>query len=65
MPRASAPSSRRTQARILAPHLAFRDLAPGEVLVGEGTSDNHLYVIVRGSLGVVRNAGNARPGHAC
>ena len=30
---------------------------PDEVLVGEGTSDNHFYVIVRGSLGVVRNAG--------
>ena len=25
--------------------------------MGEGTSDNHLYVIVRGALGVVRNAG--------
>ena len=45
------------ETRILAPHLAFRDLASGEVLVGEGTSDNHLYVIVSGSLGVVRNAG--------
>jgi CRP/FNR family cyclic AMP-dependent transcriptional regulator len=45
------------QAGILAGHLAFRDLAPGEVLVGEGTSDDHLYVIVRGSLGVIRNAG--------
>ena len=42
---------------ILVRHLAFRDLAPGEVLVVEGTSDNHLYAIVRGSLGVVRNAG--------
>jgi CRP/FNR family transcriptional regulator, cyclic AMP receptor protein len=47
------------QAGILAGYLAFRDLAPGEVLVDEGTSDNHLYVIVRGSLGVVRNAGRA------
>ena len=51
------------EARILASHLAFRDLAPGEVLVGEGTSDNHLYVIVRGSLGVVRNAGKAGQVH--
>jgi CRP-like cAMP-binding protein len=41
----------------LAPHLAFRDLNPGDVLVPEGTSDNHLYVIVSGSLGVVKNAG--------
>jgi CRP/FNR family cyclic AMP-dependent transcriptional regulator len=46
------------EAVVLAPHLAFRDLAPGEVLVGEGKSDNHLYVIVRGALGVVRNAGS-------
>ena len=45
------------EVRILAPNLAFRDLAEGDVLVGEGTSDNHLYAIVRGSLGVVRNAG--------
>jgi CRP-like cAMP-binding protein len=45
------------EARVLAPQLAFRDLAAGEVLVGEGRSDNHLYVIVRGALGVVRNAG--------
>ncbi len=45
------------QAGVLAGHLAFRDLASGEVLVGEGTSDDHLYVIVRGSLGVIRNAG--------
>jgi len=46
------------QASVLVRHLAFRDLAPGEVLVGEGTSDNHLYVVVGGSLGVVRNAGS-------
>ena len=35
----------------------FRDLQPGEVLVPEGTSDNHLYVIVRGALSVQRSAG--------
>ena len=45
------------QARRTRPPSPFRDLDPGEVLVGEGTSDDHLYVIVRGSLGVVRNAG--------
>ena len=45
------------QVRTLAASLAFRDLAPDEVLVREGTSDNHLYVIVSGSLAVVRNAG--------
>jgi CRP-like cAMP-binding protein len=43
----------------LAGHLAFRDLEPGEVLVPQGTSDNHLYVIVRGALGVVRDAGTS------
>lgn len=42
------------EARTLADNLAFRDLEPGEVLVPEGTSDNHLYVIVNGALGVVR-----------
>ena len=41
----------------LAPLIAFRDLADGEVLVAEGTSDNHLYVLLQGALGVVRNAG--------
>jgi CRP/FNR family cyclic AMP-dependent transcriptional regulator len=47
------------QVRTLAGEIAFRDLQPGEVLVPEGTSDNHLYVIVSGSLGIVRNAGRA------
>ena len=45
------------QSKTLADHLRFRDLAPDEVLVAQGTSDDHLYVIVRGALGVVRNAG--------
>ena len=45
------------EARALAAHLAFRDLQPGEVLVREGASDNHLYVIVTGALGVVRRPG--------
>ena len=44
---------------ILAGSLAFRDLAPGEVLVGQGTSDNHLYVIVSGALSVTRNIGTS------
>lgn len=44
------------QLRTLASCIAPRDLAPGEVLVPEGTSDNHLYVPVSGALGVVRNA---------
>jgi CRP/FNR family transcriptional regulator, cyclic AMP receptor protein len=47
------------QAIALAENLSFRDLQPGEVLVREGTSDNHLYVIVDGALGVVRRAGSA------
>jgi CRP-like cAMP-binding protein len=47
------------QMRVLADSVVFRDLAPGDVLVREGTSDNHLYVIVNGSLGVVTNAGKA------
>ena len=45
------------QARTLADSLAFRDLSPGEILVREGTSDDHLYVIVKGALGVVKSAG--------
>ena len=45
----------------LAGHVAFRDLAAGEVLVPEGTSDNHLYVIVSGALAVVRGARTAQP----
>lgn len=47
------------QVRTLASHLAFRDLNANEVLVKEGTSDNHLYVVVSGALGVVRNPGSA------
>ena len=44
------------QAKTLADNLRFRDLEPGEVLVAQGATDNHLYVIVGGALGVVRNA---------
>jgi len=45
------------QLRVLAPLLTFRDLRDGEVLVAEGTSDNHLYVLLSGALAVTRNAG--------
>ena len=45
------------QVASLARHLSFRDLAHGDVLVPEGTSDNHLYVIVSGALAVVKNSG--------
>ena len=45
------------QVGILAERCAFRDLGAGEVLVDQGTSDNHLYVIVRGSLAATRTSG--------
>ena len=45
------------QVASLAEHLSFRDLKQGEVLVPEGVTDNHLYVIVSGALSVVKNAG--------
>ena len=41
----------------LAPLITFRNLTDGEVLVAEGTSDNHLYVLLSGALAVTRNAG--------
>ncbi|MEO8346325.1 MAG: cyclic nucleotide-binding domain-containing protein [Betaproteobacteria bacterium] len=49
------------QARTLSGIVAFRDLVPGDVLVVEGTSDNHLYVIVNGLLRVIRNAEKEEP----
>ncbi len=49
------------QLATLSNHVALRDLRSGEVLVAEGTSDNHLYVIVSGSLALVRGAGSAEP----
>jgi CRP-like cAMP-binding protein len=45
------------QCRIVAERIKFRDLADGEVLLAEGSRDNHLYVIVNGALRVVRGAG--------
>ena len=45
------------QCRVLAGLLALRDLKQGETLAREGTVDNHLYVILRGTLGVIKNAG--------
>ena len=42
---------------VLAGILTLRDLKSGEVLVAEGTTDNHLYVVVHGVLGVVKGAG--------
>ena len=43
--------------RILAGALSLRDLRHGEVLIREGSADDHLYVVVSGVLGVVKNAG--------
>ena len=45
------------QAQALADVLTLRDLKAGDVLVQEGSTDSHLYVIVKGVLGVVKNAG--------
>jgi CRP/FNR family transcriptional regulator, cyclic AMP receptor protein len=47
------------QCRTLAALITMRDLADGEVLVREGTSDTHLYALVSGALAVVRAAGGA------
>jgi len=52
-----APELTPAELETLARHVVFRDLQGGEILVPEGTSDNHLYVPVHGALGVVKNAG--------
>ena len=46
-----------TEKATLSEVLTQRDLEEGEVLVREGTSDSHLYAVVRGSLAVVKHAG--------
>lgn len=46
------------QCRTLSALLALRELADGEVLVREGTSDSHLYALISGSLAVARAAGS-------
>jgi len=43
--------------RTLARAMTLRDLKQGEVLVPEGSADDHLYVVVSGALGVVKGAG--------
>jgi CRP-like cAMP-binding protein len=45
------------QCAVLSDLVTLRDLKDGEVLVKEGESDNHLYVIVKGLLRVVKNSG--------
>jgi CRP-like cAMP-binding protein len=52
-----APELTDSQLDTLAAHVTIRDLADGEVLVPEGASDDHLYGLMSGALGVVRNAG--------
>ncbi len=42
------------QCAVLAELVSVRKLADGEVLVRQGASDNHLYVIVSGALAVAR-----------
>jgi ribosome-associated toxin RatA of RatAB toxin-antitoxin module/CRP-like cAMP-binding protein len=48
-----------SQVQTLAGVMELKDLKEGEVLVREGVADEHLYVIVSGVLGVVKNAGAA------
>ncbi len=43
--------------RVLADSMSLRDLKHGDVLVQEGSADDHLYVVVSGVLGVVKGAG--------
>ncbi|HVN41574.1 MAG TPA: cyclic nucleotide-binding domain-containing protein [Steroidobacteraceae bacterium] len=45
------------QRRDLAAVMTLRDLEQGEILVPEGATDEHLYVVVSGSVGVVKGAG--------
>jgi CRP-like cAMP-binding protein len=47
------------QCAVLAKLITLRDLKDHEVLVHEGVAANHLYVVVKGTLGVVKNAGTA------
>jgi len=45
------------QIKVLADLVALHDLKQGEVLVREGTSDNHVFVVLKGVIGVVKNVG--------
>lgn len=42
------------ESRLLAGVMTLHDLKEGDVLVHEGTSDNHLYLLAKGALGVVK-----------
>jgi CRP/FNR family cyclic AMP-dependent transcriptional regulator len=46
-----------SECEVLAGLVTLRDLADGEVLVREGTADDYLYVVAKGTLGVYRNVG--------
>ncbi|MFA7270248.1 MAG: cyclic nucleotide-binding domain-containing protein [Sterolibacterium sp.] len=46
------------QCRLLAQHVTPRSLGDSEILLREGEVDNHLYVIVSGSLAVTRETGS-------
>ena len=46
------------QCKTLARLVAVRDLKQGDVLAREGEVDNHIYVILAGTLGVVKHAGS-------
>jgi CRP-like cAMP-binding protein len=45
------------QCRILASLIEMHDYQEGDILVRERTSDENLQVVVKGSLGVIKNAG--------
>lgn len=45
------------QCETLAQVMSLRELKEGEVLVKEGTPDDHLYIVIKGVIGVVKNAG--------
>jgi CRP-like cAMP-binding protein len=45
------------QCRALAAAMTLRDLGDGDVLVREGAPDDHMYVIDRGRLSIVKHAG--------
>ncbi len=45
------------QRKALAAAMTLRELTPGEVLVREGDTDDHLYVIASGVLGIIKAAG--------
>jgi CRP-like cAMP-binding protein len=45
------------QCRTLADVVTLQDLKQQDVLVREGSTDRHLYIVVSGVLGVVKNAG--------